>query len=119
KNGFSSVVLGLSGGMDSAMVAAMAADALGAEHVLGVLLPSDFTSDASNADALESARLLGIQTIKLPISPAVTAMERELIPALRALGVATEDWQSNLNIGGNIQSRLRGLHLMSISNATG
>ena len=61
KNGFSDVLLGLSGGIDSALVAALAVDALGAAHVLGVRLPSPYTSRASNEDAVESARLLGIR----------------------------------------------------------
>lgn len=119
KNGFSSVLLGLSGGLDSAVVAALAADALGSEHVLAVLLPSAITSDESNADAKQCAELLHIKTITLPISPAVEALDKELIPALTALHINTDSWRSNLMIGGNIQSRLRGLHLMSISNATG
>jgi NAD+ synthetase len=119
KNSFNKVLLGLSGGIDSAVVAAIAKDALGAENVLACLLPSEFTSDASNADAMECANLLGIQTVSLPIARSVDALESHLIPSLKTLGVNIANWRTNLNIGGNVQSRLRGLYLMTLSNALG
>lgn len=119
KNHFKKVLLGLSGGIDSALVATLATDALGKENVLGCLLPSEFTSDASNKDAEACARLLGIQTVSIPITYSIDAMEHALIPTLNTLGVATRDWRKNLTIGGNIQSRLRGMTLMTMSNALG
>ena len=70
KNGFKGAVLGLSGGVDSALTLAIAVDALGAEQVEAVLMPSRYTADMSNEDALEQARRLGVQTQVIPIEPA-------------------------------------------------
>lgn len=112
KNGFKGVLLGLSGGIDSAVTAALAVDALGADHVRGVLLPSPYTSPESIGDALETARMLGIHTDTIPITPAMETMRNTLSPIM---GEVMED----LAVGGNIQARIRGQILMAISNKTG
>ncbi len=106
KSGFQTVLLGLSGGIDSALTAVIAADALGPENVHAVLLPSRFTSDASNEDAIQLAENLGISYEAIPIAPAMAAFE-EMIDGLD--GLAHE----------NMQARARGLTLMSLSNKTG
>ncbi len=115
KNGFSNVVLGLSGGIDSALSAAIAVDALGAEHVKGVLLPSPFTSRDSMEDAQALAENLGIETIIIPINEGMHAFEGLLNPVLGE----RSGWQDNLAVGGNIQARLRGMTLMALSNHYG
>ncbi|WP_298283821.1 NAD+ synthase [Acidocella sp.] len=111
KNGFPGVVLGLSGGIDSAISAAVAADALGPERVRAVMLPSPYTSEHSLEDAAECARMLGIPYETIPISGAMAAFEAALAPAFagRAADITEE----------NIQSRSRGLVLMAISNKFG
>jgi NAD+ synthase len=111
KNGFPGVVLGMSGGIDSALSAAVAVDALGASHVAGVRLPSRFTSAASLDDAEESARLLGIALETLPIETVVGAAEAALAPGFagRPRDIAEE----------NLQARIRGLLLMALSNKFG
>jgi NAD+ synthase len=111
KNRFPGVVLGLSGGIDSALCAAMAVDALGAERVHGVMLPYRFTSEESLADAAQCAEALGLRYDTLPIVTAVEGMEAALAPlfAGRPRDVTEE----------NIQSRVRGTILMSISNKFG
>lgn len=114
KNGFSGVVLGLSGGIDSAFTAAVAVEALGAENVHGVLLPSPYTSDESVEDAQESARLLGIETTTLPITPGMQVLDHMLSPMFKDAG-----WMEDVAVGGNLQARLRGLALMSVSNKFG
>lgn len=119
KNGFSAVVLGLSGGVDSALVAAIAADALGAENVTGVLLPSPYSSQHSIDDALESAKLLGIQTIQLPITEAMQTCEKILPSAFADIGANADGWMEQISVGGNVQARLRGVLLMALSNASG
>ena len=111
RNGFPGVVLGLSGGIDSALSAAVAVDALGAERVWCIMLPSPFTSRDSLEDAAECARLLGCRLDTVPIEPAMAAFEAMLKPlfADRANDIAEE----------NIQSRARGLTLMALSNKFG
>jgi len=111
KNRFPGIVLGLSGGIDSALTAAVAVDAIGAAQVRGVRLPSRFTSQASLADAEESARLLGMRLDTLPIEEPVAAAERTLGPlfAGRPRDVAEE----------NLQARIRGVLLMGLSNKFG
>ncbi|EKM98828.1 MULTISPECIES: NAD+ synthase [unclassified Acidocella] len=111
KNGFPGVVLGLSGGIDSAISAAVAADALGPERVRAVMLPSRYTSAHSLEDAAECARMLGIPYETIPISGATEAFEAALAPAFagKAADITEE----------NIQSRSRGLILMAISNKFG
>jgi NAD+ synthase len=111
KNGFRGVVLGLSGGIDSALTAAVAVDALGPDRVHGVRLPSRFTSRASLDDAAESAATLGVRLDTLPIEPPVQALEATLAPlfAGRPRDVAEE----------NLQARTRGVILMALSNKFG
>ncbi len=111
-NGFSAVLIGLSGGVDSSLVAAVAVDALGAEHVVGVLMPSRYSSAGSVDDALALATTLGIRTHTVPIEPAHAAFEDMLTPVFgsdAAPGVAEE----------NVQARIRGNVLMTISNKYG
>ncbi len=111
KCGFSSVVLGLSGGIDSALTAAIAAEALGAEHVLGVLMPSPYSSRGSIDDSLALAAHLGIRTLTLPIEPAMRAIEGTLQDAFAGTERdVTEE---------NIQARIRGNLLMALSNKRG
>ena len=111
RNRFPGVVLGLSGGIDSALSAAVAVDALGADRVWCVMLPSRFTADDSLEDAAECARMLGCRLDTVPIRPAMTAFDEMLAPLFegRARDITEE----------NIQSRIRGLALMGISNKFG
>ena len=111
KNGFPGVVLGLSGGVDSAIVAALAVDALGAEAVHAVMMPSAYTSQESLDDAADLAQRLGIRLDEISIAPAMQAMETMLADQFAGTppGIAEE----------NIQSRLRGMILMGISNKVG
>ncbi len=111
KTGFRDVILGLSGGIDSSLTAAIATEALTKEKVLGVLLPSPFTSEESIKDALLLAGNLGIRTITIPIGPMMAAAYGSLAKSFvtQESGVAEE----------NIQARIRGLLLMAISNKTG
>lgn len=105
KNGFPGVILGMSGGVDSALVACIAADALGPEKVRAVMLPSRFTSKDSLEDAADCAKRLGISYETIPIEPAFEALDGQL----KLEGLAKE----------NIQSRIRGVILMALSNQTG
>ena len=105
KNGFSSVVLGMSGGIDSALVAAIACDAIGPENVYGVRMPSIYSSEHSLADAASSAALTGMNLRTVPINDMVEAYNR----TLQLTGVAAE----------NLQARVRGAILMAISNSEG
>ncbi|MFD4028989.1 NAD+ synthase [Streptomyces sp. NPDC058637] len=105
KNGFSSVLIGLSGGIDSALVAAIACDALGAANVYGVSMPSKYSSDHSKGDAAELARRTGLNFRTVPIEPMFDAY----MGSLGLTGLAEE----------NLQSRLRGTMLMAISNQEG
>lgn len=105
KNGFRTVALGMSGGIDSALVAAIAADAIGGENVTGVSMPSRWSSDHSRDDAADLAARIGAEYRVQPIKPMVDAFESEM--ALD--GVAAE----------NIQARVRGMILMAVSNAEG
>ena len=111
KNGFPSIVLGLSGGIDSALSAAVAVDALGPERVHCVMLPSPFTSRDSLEDATAVADALGTRYDSIPIIPAMQAIDTMLEDAMGApaQGLAKE----------NIQARLRAVTLMAISNTTG
>ena len=111
KNRFPGVLLGLSGGIDSALSAAVAADALGPAKVRAIMLPSPYTSQHSLDDAAECARLLGIRCDNIPISPAMHAFDDALAPlfAGRQADITEE----------NIQSRSRGLILMALSNKFG
>ncbi|MCP1472056.1 NAD+ synthase [Sphingobium sp. OAS761] len=111
RNRFPGVVLGLSGGIDSALSAAVAVDALGPERVWCVMMPSRFTSQESLDDAVECARLLGVRYDTIPIEPAVGAFDTMLGPVFagRARDLTEE----------NIQSRIRGVTLMGLSNKFG
>ena len=111
KNRFPGVLLGLSGGIDSALSAAVAVDALGAAQVRAVMLPSPYTSQHSLDDAAECARLLGIRCDTVPISPAMHAFGDALAPLF-------EGRQADIT-EENIQSRSRGLILMAMSNKFG
>lgn len=105
KNGFKSVVLGLSGGIDSAVCAALAADAIGSQNVFGVSLPSVYSSEHSRSDAEDLASRLGVNYSTVAIEPMV------------------ESFEANLELGGlaseNLQARVRGVILMALSNADG
>jgi len=111
KNRFDRVILGLSGGIDSALVAVLAVDALGADRVDAVMMPSPYTSQVSLDDAAELAANLGIRLDHIDINPAMMAVDTMLKGPFAEgdPGLARE----------NLQSRLRGLTLMSISNTTG
>ena len=111
KNRFPGVLLGLSGGIDSALSAAVAADALGPARVHAVMLPSPYTSQTSLEDAAACAHLLGIRCDTVPISPAMDAIGHALAPTF-------EGRQADIT-EENIQSRLRGLTLMALSNKLG
>ena len=111
KSGFSRALLGLSGGIDSALVAAIAADALGPQNVWGVMLPSEFTSAHSREDAAEVAQALGIRLDTIPIEGPRAAVAAALGPLFEG---TTPDLTEE-----NIQSRLRGLLLMALSNKFG
>ena len=111
KNGFPGVLIGLSGGIDSALTAAIAVDALGAERVRCVMMPSPYTSKASLDDAAAVAGLLGASLESIDIDPAMKAFEAMLKPAFAGRDPdATEE---------NIQARARGLTLMALSNKFG
>jgi NAD+ synthase (glutamine-hydrolysing) len=111
KNGFGSVVLGLSGGIDSSLVAVIAADALGHDRVLGVAMPSDYSSAGSLADARALADNLGIRLLTLPIAEPVQAM----LDVLKEPFSGTEEGVAE----ENLQSRARGNLLMALSNKFG
>lgn len=114
KAGASQALLGLSGGMDSSLVAAIAADALGADNVTGVLLPSRYTSRESIEDAEALARSLGIKTLAAPIEPMLAAFEQALAPAFAALPSVANDLTME-----NLQARVRGVALMALANRSG
>jgi NAD+ synthase (glutamine-hydrolysing) len=111
KCGFSKAILGLSGGIDSSLVAAITVQALGAENVLGVLMPSPYSSEHSLTDAAALVKNLGIHSYKLPIGDIMQAYDRLLDPLFAGteFGIAEE----------NIQSRIRGNLLMAIANKFG
>jgi NAD+ synthase len=111
KNGFPGVVLGLSGGVDSALCAALAVDALGPQRVRCIMLPYRFTSQESHNDAADVAKALGVQYDVVPIAPAIEGLEQALAPLLAGLPRdITEE---------NLQARARGTLLMGVSNKFG
>lgn len=111
KNGFSKAMLGLSGGIDSALTAVIAADALGAEHVLGITMPSRFNSTQTQDDARKLAENLGIHFYSLPIESILKEFSTVLsaVPGWNEQGLAYE----------NLQARIRGCLMMSLSNQLG
>ncbi|MBX5468051.1 MAG: NAD+ synthase [Firmicutes bacterium] len=111
KNRFGDVVVGLSGGIDSALTAAIAKEALGPERVHGVLMPSAITSEESRRDAIEVCRRLGIDWLEIPIAPIFDAF-------LSALGPVFQDLPWDLT-EENLQARIRGTLLMALSNKFG
>jgi len=111
KNGFADVVVGLSGGVDSSLVATVAVDALGADHVHGVAMPSRFSSESSESDAAQLAANLGIDIRTVAIEAAHSAFLDLLAPSFAGRGAdLTEE---------NLQSRIRGVILMALSNKLG
>jgi NAD+ synthase (glutamine-hydrolysing) len=111
KNGFPGVLIGLSGGMDSALVLAIAVDALGAQRVRTVMMPSPYTADISWIDARDMATRLGVRYDEMPIAPAFDALRASLGPSFAGLPEdATEE---------NLQARVRGTLLMALSNKSG
>lgn len=111
KSGFKGVVLGLSGGIDSALVLAIAVDALGAEHVNAVMMPYHYTSQMSLEDAAQQAKTLGVNYSIIEIAPTVEAFSQLLAPAFA--GMAKDKTEENL------QARSRGVLLMALSNKKG
>jgi NAD+ synthase (glutamine-hydrolysing) len=111
KNGFKKALVGLSGGIDSSVTAAIAVAALGAENVVGVAMPSKFNSPETKADAEILAKNLGIELLTIPIEPILEQFDRSLesVPGWDSEGVAYE----------NLQARIRGACLMSLSNKFG
>jgi len=111
KNRFKKVVIGLSGGADSSLVATIAVDALGADNVVGVVMPSRYSSPGSRSDAAEMASNLGIKLFEIPIEPPFTAYLEVLAGAFKGMDVDTAE--------ENIQARIRGNLLMALSNKFG
>lgn len=111
KNGFRRVVIGLSGGIDSSLVAAIACEALGLENVIGVTMPSPYSSAGTKADARRLARNLGIEFLALPITPVFKVFKSALAKPFKGL---KEDVTEE-----NIQARIRGTLLMALSNKFG
>ena len=111
KNGFPSVILGLSGGIDSALVLAVAVDALGKDRVRTVMMPSPYTADISWIDARDMAARLGVRYDEISIVPEFEAFKKSLADAFKGL---TEDTTEE-----NIQARIRGTLLMALSNKFG
>jgi NAD+ synthase len=111
KSGFPGVIIGLSGGIDSALSAAVAVDALGPERVLCVMMPSPYTSNESLEDAAGCAELLGVRLEEIGIEPAMEAFAAMLAPVFGGREADTTE--------ENIQARSRGLTLMAISNKLG
>lgn len=111
KHGFPGVIIGLSGGVDSALVLTIACDAIGRERVRAVMMPFRYTSTMSQEDARKQARLLGVRYDVIPIAPIYDSIVRQLAPVFEGTAQdATEE---------NIQARCRGVLLMAISNKTG
>ncbi|MBI5005934.1 MAG: NAD+ synthase [Nitrosomonadales bacterium] len=111
KNRFPGVLLGLSGGIDSALTLAVAVDALGADKVRAVMMPSPYTAQISIDDSREMVKLLGVQYEELDIVPTFNALQDTLAPLFKGLPADTTE--------ENLQARIRGVLLMAISNKTG
>jgi NAD+ synthetase len=115
KNGFPGAILGLSGGIDSALTLAIAVDALGADKVRAVMMPSPYTAQMSLDDSREMVRRLGVQYDEIAIGPLMEQYGRALEPTFAALGEKPA-WDTT---DENIQARIRGMLLMALSNRTG
>ncbi|MGA1664955.1 MAG: NAD+ synthase, partial [Burkholderiaceae bacterium] len=111
KNGFAGGIVGLSGGIDSALTLAIAVDALGAENVTAVMMPSPYTSEMSLVDARACAKALAVELHEVSISPAYDALSQSLAPLFKGRAADTTE--------ENLQSRIRGVLLMALSNKTG
>ncbi|MGC2062813.1 MAG: NAD+ synthase [Thermodesulfovibrionales bacterium] len=111
KNGFKGATIGLSGGIDSSLVAAIAADAIGREQITGVFMPSQYTSEASREDAFELAENLGIRILEIPIGPVLKGYKKSLSDIFSGLPEDTTE--------ENLQARIRGNLLMALSNKFG
>jgi NAD+ synthase (glutamine-hydrolysing) len=111
KNGFPGAIIGLSGGIDSALVLAVAVDALGAEHVRAVMMPSPYTADISWIDARDMAARLKVQYDEIAIAPMFDAFRSALAPQFAGLAEDTTE--------ENLQARIRGTLLMALSNKSG
>jgi NAD+ synthase (glutamine-hydrolysing) len=111
KNGFKQALIGISGGIDSALTATIACDAVGGENVLGITNPSEFTSSQSTQDAKQLAHNLGFELVSLPIGPSHEAMRRTLTVQFPGADEGVTDQ--------NLQARVRGMLWMAVSNLTG
>jgi NAD+ synthase/NAD+ synthase (glutamine-hydrolysing) len=111
KNGFPSAIIGLSGGIDSALTLCVAVDALGRDNVRAVMMPSPYTAQMSLDDSREMAKLLGVRYDEIPIAPAMETFGSMLAPQFKGLSADTTE--------ENLQARIRGMLLMALSNKTG
>lgn len=111
KNGFPGAIIGLSGGIDSALTLCVAVDALGVNNVRAVMMPSPYTAQMSLDDSREMAKLLGVRYDEIAISPAMEAFAQMLAPQFKGLPSDTTE--------ENLQARIRGMLLMALSNKTG
>jgi len=111
KNGFPGALIGLSGGVDSALVLAVACDALGADRVRAVMMPSRYTADISTTDAAEMARRVGVRYDEIAIAPMFESFKQSLAKEFAGLPEDTTE--------ENIQARIRGVLLMALSNKFG
>lgn len=115
KNGFPGAIIGLSGGIDSALTLTIAVDALGADKVRAVMMPSPYTAQMSLDDAREMVRRLGVRYDEIPIAAAMDSFAALLAPTFAQLG-PKPDWDTT---DENLQARIRGMILMALSNRTG
>ncbi len=111
KNGFPGAIIGLSGGIDSALTLCVAVDALGKENVRAVMMPSPYTAQMSLDDSREMARLLGVRYDEISIAPAMETFNAMLAPQFKGMAADTTE--------ENLQARIRGMLLMALSNKTG
>jgi NAD+ synthetase len=111
KNGFPGAIIGLSGGIDSALTLCIAVDALGADNVRAVMMPSPYTAQMSLDDSREMAKLLGVRYDEIPIAAAMEVFDDMLAPQFKGLPADTTE--------ENLQARIRGMLLMALSNKTG
>ncbi len=119
KTGHTAGIVGISGGIDSAVTAAIAAAALGPANILGLIMPGRYSSEHSRADALDLARRLGIRTLTIPIDPPFAGFRTTLDPAFEAQGLKSLGASLPDTTEENLQARIRGTTLMAVSNRTG